>query len=67
MVNLSISGIPVAKEVLYVMYKIDNDHGNPYGTWKKMKSPVFPTEKQFRELRLNQVISTHSSLLQKTK
>lgn len=66
-VNLNITGIPVSREILYVVYKIDDEHGNPYSTWKKMMSPVFPTGKQFHELRLNQVTSTHSSLLHNLK
>jgi len=54
-VNVNVTGIPVAKDILYVIYQIDNYHGNPYEIWRKMKSPVFPTEDQFHELRSHQV------------
>ncbi|KAK3717330.1 hypothetical protein QZH41_011573, partial [Actinostola sp. cb2023] len=53
-VNVNVIGIPVAKDILYVIYQIDNYHGNPYEIWRKMKSPVFPTEDQFHKLRSHQ-------------
>ncbi|XP_070539995.1 alpha-L-iduronidase-like isoform X2 [Ptychodera flava] len=41
-------------ELLYAVYLIDNQHGNPNALWEKMGKPVFPTKDQFREMRKQQ-------------
>lgn len=53
--NLSVDNLPPRRDVTYVLYKLDNTNGNPYGVWREMDSPVFPTEEQFKELRRHQV------------
>ena len=52
---VSIVKIPLKKDLMFVVYKLDNDHGNPFEVWKEMGSPVFPSHAQFEELHLNQV------------
>lgn len=54
-VHVNVTGLPMVGDISYVIFQIDNYHGNPYAVWKKMKSPVFPSEDQFRQLRLHQV------------
>ena len=54
-VNMSIVNLPTRQDVVFVVYKLDNSHGSPFQVWKKMGSPVFPSDDQFNELRLHQV------------
>ena len=54
-VNLTVLNLPSRQNVTCVVYKLDNEHGNPFLIWKKMGSPVFPTDEQFSVLRLHQV------------
>ena len=42
-------------DMLYVVYLLNNTLGNPYHLWKDYNKPVFPTRKQFVEMRKNQV------------
>ena len=54
-VNMSLVNLPLRREMRFVIYKLDDDHGNPFDVWKKLGSPVFPSEADFKELRLHQV------------
>jgi len=53
-VNITVVNLPLLKEMIFVVYSLDNENGNPYQLWKHMGSPVFPTDDQLRELRLHQ-------------
>lgn len=48
-VEISLSGLPVGKAMLY-HYRIDREHSNSYETWKKMGSPQNPSDEQISEL-----------------
>jgi xylan 1,4-beta-xylosidase len=48
-VSIRVMGIPV-KKVTVQEYKIDRDHSNSYGLWKKMGSPQQPTTAQIAQL-----------------
>lgn len=54
-VNMTIVNLPLEEESVFVVYKLDNSHGSPFQVWQQMGSPVFPTDDQFKELRLHQV------------
>ncbi len=54
-INVSLVNLPLREDVAFVVYKLDNDNGNPYRVWKEMGSPVFPSDDQFNALRLHQV------------
>ena len=54
-VNMTIVNLPLKEESVFVVYKLDNGHGSPFQVWQQMGSPVFPTDDQFKELRLHQV------------
>lgn len=54
-INVSVVNLPLRQDVAFVVYKLDNDNGNPYRVWKDMASPVFPSDDQFNALRLHQV------------
>lgn len=54
-INLSVVNLPLRQDIAFVLYKLDNYNGNPFGLWKEMGSPVFPSDDQFNELRLHQV------------
>ncbi|XP_044184138.1 alpha-L-iduronidase-like isoform X2 [Acropora millepora] len=64
-VNITVVNLPLLKEMIFVVYSLDNENGNPYQLWKHMGSPVFPTDDQLRELRLHQepVITTGPTAL----
>jgi xylan 1,4-beta-xylosidase len=50
-VSLAIEGLPAAvREATLTHYRIDEDHSNPYGAWKRMGSPIAPTRPQYEEL-----------------
>ncbi|XP_067043099.1 alpha-L-iduronidase-like isoform X1 [Acropora muricata] len=53
-VNITVVNLPLLKEMIFVVYSLDNENGNPYQLWKHMGSPVFPKDDQLRELRLHQ-------------
>ena len=55
-INVSVVNLPSRQDVAFVVYKLDNDNGNPFRLWKEMGSPVFPSDNQFNKLRLHQVI-----------
>jgi xylan 1,4-beta-xylosidase len=48
-VTVNIGGIP-RKNVVYNLYKIDNENNNSYELWKKMGSPKNPTNAQIAAL-----------------
>lgn len=54
-INVSAVNFPLRQDVAFVVYKLDNDSGNPYRLWKEMGSPVFPSDEQLNALRLHQV------------
>jgi len=54
-VNISIVNLPLRQDLVFVVYKLDNSHGSPFQVWQQMGSPVFPTDDQFKQLRLHQV------------
>jgi xylan 1,4-beta-xylosidase len=50
-VSLAVAGLPPSvREATLTEYRIDEDHGNPYGAWKRMGSPIAPTRPQYEEL-----------------
>jgi len=53
-VNISIVNLPLRQDLVFVVYKLDNRHGSPFQVWQQMGSPVFPTDDQFKQLRLHQ-------------
>ncbi|XP_077992746.1 alpha-L-iduronidase-like [Glandiceps talaboti] len=40
--------------LIYAVYLIDNQTGNPSALWENMGKPIFPTKEQFRRLRREQ-------------
>lgn len=51
-VSLSVGGLPaVAREARLSHFRVDEHHGNAYGTWRRMGSPVAPDRKQYAELQ----------------
>ena len=63
-VNVAIANMPFRKELVFVVYSLDNDNGSPYQLWQHMGSPVFPTDEQLRELRFHQVSGISSCIVQ---
>ena len=61
-VNMTIVDLPLREESVFVVYKLDNGHGSPFQVWQQMGSPVFPTDDQFKELRLHQVFQSNVTL-----
>jgi xylan 1,4-beta-xylosidase len=50
-VQLSLRGLPLAKgEARLQHYRIDETHSNSFAAWKRMGSPIAPTEQQYAEL-----------------
>jgi xylan 1,4-beta-xylosidase len=50
-VALTLTGLPLARgEARMQHYRIDETHSNSYGAWKRMGSPIAPTEPQYAEL-----------------
>ena len=50
-VSLAIEGLPATvREATLTHYRIDEDHSNPYGAWKRMGSPIAPTRPQYEAL-----------------
>ena len=58
-INITAMNLPWRQDVAFVLYRLDNDNGNPFHLWKEMGSPVFPSDDQLSELRLHQVIETY--------
>jgi xylan 1,4-beta-xylosidase len=50
-VELSVSGLPMARgEARVQHYRIDETHSNSFAAWKRMGSPIAPSETQYAEL-----------------
>jgi xylan 1,4-beta-xylosidase len=50
-ITLALTGLPAAASTARVThYRIDETHGNAYGEWKRMGSPLAPNETQYRRL-----------------
>jgi len=51
-VNLSVGGMPAGVKTLRLThYRIDEEHSNAYGAWRRMGSPIAPNERQYGELQ----------------
>ncbi|XP_036619432.1 alpha-L-iduronidase [Trichosurus vulpecula] len=50
-VTIQLNNVPPATDLVYVTYYMDNNLTSPYLEWKKLGSPVFPTIKQFQQMR----------------
>ncbi|XP_051866388.1 alpha-L-iduronidase isoform X2 [Pristis pectinata] len=50
-VTINLTNFPTQKELMYVIYHLDNNDTNPYLQWKNLGSPDFPTVDQFRIMR----------------
>uniref|UniRef100_A0A452G4Q0 Alpha-L-iduronidase n=1 Tax=Capra hircus TaxID=9925 RepID=A0A452G4Q0_CAPHI len=48
---LSLHGVPPGPEVVFVQLYVDNWLCNPYGEWRRLGRPVFPSAAQFRRMR----------------
>jgi xylan 1,4-beta-xylosidase len=55
-VNLVINNLPFknGQQILVNHYRVDSLHSNPYGVWKKLKSPVTPSTAQWDSLKAHQ-------------
>ncbi|XP_062902585.1 alpha-L-iduronidase isoform X2 [Mobula hypostoma] len=57
-VTVNLTNFPTQRELMYVIYHLDNKNTNPYVQWKNFGSPDFPTVDQFhimREMEVNGV------------
>ncbi|KAF7239958.1 Alpha-L-iduronidase [Varanus komodoensis] len=50
-VAVNVTGFPKRKEIVYVLYYLDNYVTNPYLQWKKLGAPDFPSLAQFEQMR----------------
>jgi xylan 1,4-beta-xylosidase len=51
-ITLSVSGLGSdAREARVAHFRVDEQHGNAYGTWRRMGSPVAPNRQQYAELQ----------------
>ncbi|XP_072476015.1 alpha-L-iduronidase isoform X2 [Notamacropus eugenii] len=50
-ITIQLNNVPPATDLVYMTYYMDNNLTNPYLEWKKLGSPVFPTIKQFQQMR----------------
>ncbi|XP_027692298.1 alpha-L-iduronidase isoform X6 [Vombatus ursinus] len=48
---LTAMGLLALLDLVYMTYYMDNNLTSPYLEWKKLGSPVFPTIKQFQQMR----------------
>jgi xylan 1,4-beta-xylosidase len=50
-VELALQGLPSdVREATLSHYRIDENHANPYGEWKRMGAPIAPTRPQYEAL-----------------
>jgi xylan 1,4-beta-xylosidase len=50
-VELSVAGLPLGVTTSkFAHYRVDEDHSNPYGRWKKLGSPAEPNRAQYTQL-----------------
>ena len=54
-------------DVLFVVYALDNYHGNPFLIWKQAGSPHTPSWKLLRDMRENEVDLLATDLIIITK
>ncbi|XP_072112195.1 alpha-L-iduronidase isoform X2 [Mobula birostris] len=50
-VTVNLTNFPTQRELMYVIYHLDNKNTNPYLQWKNFGSPDFPTVDQFHIMR----------------
>ncbi|XP_061047830.1 alpha-L-iduronidase isoform X1 [Eubalaena glacialis] len=49
--TLSLHGVPPGPEVVFVQLYMDNWLCSPYGEWRRLGRPVYPSAEQFRRMR----------------
>jgi xylan 1,4-beta-xylosidase len=50
-VELALQGLPSdVREATLTHYRIDENHANPYGEWRRMGAPIAPTRPQYEAL-----------------
>ncbi|XP_033275541.1 alpha-L-iduronidase isoform X3 [Orcinus orca] len=49
--TLSLYGVPPGPEVVFVQLYMDNWLCSPYGEWRRLGRPVYPSAEQFRRMR----------------
>lgn len=52
--NISLDVAGISGNVTVAHWRLDVTHGNPYGTWKKLGSPTWPSITQLEALKLAQ-------------
>ncbi|MGC4073983.1 MAG: beta-xylosidase [Nibricoccus sp.] len=58
-VTLRITGFPAdVHGTLVTHYRVDELHSNAYGTWKRMGSPIAPTQEQYTQLERESQLTT---------
>ena len=51
-VELVLAGLPAAvNEAKLTHFRVDENHSNAYGAWRRMGSPIAPNERQYRQLQ----------------
>ncbi|XP_069782595.1 alpha-L-iduronidase isoform X2 [Narcine bancroftii] len=50
-VTVNLTNFPTKRELMYVIYYLDNNDTNPYLQWKNLGRPDFPTVNQFHIMR----------------
>jgi xylan 1,4-beta-xylosidase len=51
-VELALAGMPSATgEMKLTHYRVDENHSNAYGAWKRMGSPLAPNQRQYTQLQ----------------
>jgi xylan 1,4-beta-xylosidase len=51
-VELAVAGLPAAiSEAKLTHYRVDENNSNAYDAWRRMGSPIAPTERQYRQLQ----------------
>jgi xylan 1,4-beta-xylosidase len=58
-VNLAVNGLPATLTAVQVAHcRVDEEHSNPYATWKKQGSPVAPTREQYAALEASSQLAS---------
>lgn len=52
--NISLDVVGISGNVTVAHWRLDGTHGNPYGAWKKLGSPTWPSITQLEALELAQ-------------
>ena len=51
-VRISLTGLPsTVSEAKLTHYRVDANHSNAYDEWRRMGSPIAPSERQYRQLQ----------------